>query len=198
MPYTTKADGDGINASFWNANVRDQVISTVVHAGIPAGTEGQFAYETDTDKLFGFDGATWVEILKFGASNTWTPNITQSATCTFTTTYSGYYKIGRIVICWGAFAITSAGTANNSVLVSTPVTAASSGTMLAGGAWVVDASVPSRYPAIPNLNSTGAFRMVDSTQATNNVYSGQTGAAFSAALASGDTVGISAVYESAS
>jgi hypothetical protein len=66
MPYT--APPAPVTTTWWNANVKDQVISTVTSATRPAGTEGQVIYETDTDRVLMHDGAAWVRIAHGSAS----------------------------------------------------------------------------------------------------------------------------------
>lgn len=68
MPYTTRADGDVITASSWNATVRDQVVSTVTSAGRPSGTEGQLIATTDLDRIEVFNGSAWTNLLPYSSS----------------------------------------------------------------------------------------------------------------------------------
>ena len=81
MPWTTSVAATAITASWANTNVRDQGISlfaTVVarDAAITAPTEGLFAYTTDTNSLWYYDGAAWATIgnnvQTFTADGTWT------------------------------------------------------------------------------------------------------------------------------
>ena len=89
MPWTTSVAATAITASWANTNVRDQGISlfaTVVarDAAITAPTEGLFAYTTDTNSLWYYDGAAWATIgnnvQTFTANGTWTKPAGTSST----------------------------------------------------------------------------------------------------------------------
>jgi len=196
VPNVTRADGDVITASSWNANVRDQVITTCTSATRPSGTEGQFIVETDTDRLMVYNGSGWFH---YGGYGTWvshTPVITQSGAVTHTDTYCRYNRAGGIVVLEATISITSAGAANNAVLVSIPGTAAQAGNMVVGSGFIFDTSAGLNYPVIAVMNTTTAIGFVDATAATS-VLAGQTGSAFSAAFASGDGISFSAKWETA-
>lgn len=81
MPWTTSVAATAITASWANTNVRDQGISlfatTVARdAAIVTPTEGLFAYTTDTNSFWYYDGAAWATIgnnvQTFTANGTWT------------------------------------------------------------------------------------------------------------------------------
>lgn len=185
MPYNTKSDGDGLTASFVNANWRDQVISTVTSGTRPSGTEGQFIYETDTDKVYVYNGG-WVQ---FGGSSstataTHTPQIDQGASTNIakTTSYSQYQQIGSLV--WWSFTLsmTGSGSAGSQVTVTTPVTLASTSAIL-GNADFYDASTTTHYNGTVYAASSTSIRLfVDVT--TNAAW----GANPNVGLASGDVL----------
>lgn len=199
MPYTTRADGDVITASSHNANCRDQVVSTVTSGTRPSGTEGQVIYETDTDLYKAYIGG-WTDWGALGAWQTYTPTLTQSATVTKTVTYARYNRIGRMVTVQVYLSVTGAGTANNAVIIGTPFPAVIAGSLAVGSGWIFDTSAATTlYPGIVNLDSTTGFKLFDATQAVAvTTQLGQTGTAFSAALASGDIVSLTATFEAAS
>lgn len=58
MPYT--APPSPVTTSFWNANVKDQVVSSVLAAAKPTGTEGQVIAVTDADRLEIYSGSVWL------------------------------------------------------------------------------------------------------------------------------------------
>ena len=58
MPYT--APPSPMTTSFWNANVKDQTVATVLAAGKPTGTEGQVIAVTDSDRLEIYNGSVWL------------------------------------------------------------------------------------------------------------------------------------------
>jgi hypothetical protein len=103
-------------------------------------------------------------------------------------------KIGRQVTVNVYLTVTGAGTANSPINVTLPVTAAVAN--LSCGSGVLNDSGVALYPFIVNLGSTTAVQFFDATQGTT-VALGQTGSAFSAAFAAGDTVGFQVIYESA-
>ncbi len=89
--------------------------------------------------------------------------------------------------------VTGAGSANAAITLTLPFTAATS-TIIVGSAMFYD-NGGANYPALTYLNSTTTMAMIDSTQPTTGVFTGQTGAAFAAAVAAGDVVHMTAVYE---
>ena len=196
MPNYTAADGVSLAASVYNANVRDQVITTCTSATRPAGTEGQFIYETDTDLIYVYNGTVWTQ---FGSNSAWTnytPNLSQSGSLTFTGT-GRHFKIGRCCVVNMRLDVTSAGVATNPVIITMPFTANAGSEIPCGTGWVYDSSTVTIYQGISVSNTTANFKLFDTTQATGVVHLGQTGTAFALALASGDAVGLHAVYETA-
>ncbi len=193
MPVKTWATNDVPTASDFNTQFRDQVISTVTSGTRPSGTEGQVIYETDTDLCYIYNGG-WV---RFGAGGGWTsytPTLTQSSAVTKTVTYAKYEKIGRQVILNVNLSITGTGSANNTVTVSLPFTAAVGGNLPVGGGFLFDVSAALNYPNIAVLNSTTTAAFIDAAT-PHALYQGQTGADFAAALAAGDGIDFFAVYE---
>jgi hypothetical protein len=195
MPYTTISDGDVKTASYWNANLRDQVVSTVTSATRPAGTEGQVIYETDTDLVYIYSGSGWVLYGGIGAWTTYAPSVVQSGTVTHTDSYARYFKIGRLVAVNLVLDITGTGTANAVVYVSLPFTAAVNNTnMTIGNGYIRDASAGFKYFGLAVLASTTSMALLEIAQGTDRQL-GFTGASFSAALAAGDFISMQATYE---
>jgi len=198
MPVKTWATNDVPTASDLNTQYRDQVISTVTSGTRPSGTEGQMIYETDTDLCYIYNGG-WV---RFGASAGWTsftPTLTQSSAVTKTVNYAKYEKIGRLVIAQISVSVTGTGVANNTVTCTLPFTAASvgGGNMDCGSGHIFDASAATNYPGVAVLNSVTTVALLDATAGTA-VLSGQTGAAFSAAIALSDGISMCVMYEATS
>jgi hypothetical protein len=192
----TFATNDVVSASDMNAYVRDNTIPQVTSATRPTGVQGQLIYETDTGYLQIYSGSGWV---RFGSHSGWTsytPTLTQSATVTKTVSYAKYEKIGRQVTVIVQLAITGSGTANNPVQVGLPFTAGTAA--FYGSGYITDTSAVTNYPMIAVPASTTAVQFIDSTAGTGGVLMGQTGAAFSAALAVGDGVNFGVTYEAAS
>ncbi len=126
----------------------------------------------------------------------YTPTLVQSGTVTKTVTYAKYTQVGKTVTAQIVLAAAGAGTANAKVTVTLPVTAATMQSQPIGTGYISDASVVFTYPGLAVMDSTTTVAMLDSSQQTA-VRSGQTGATFSAALASGDSIGLFLVYEAA-
>lgn len=196
MPEYNWVDGTVPTASDLNAGVRDQVITTCLSSGRPAGTIGQKIFETDTLLEYTHNGTGWVLTGGVGAWVSYTPALVQSSALTKTVTYAKSWKLGRQVTFTVKLAPTSSGTANNPVTVSLPFMAASSGFLIPGTGMITDASGPSNKSGPVYLLSTTTVAIVDGTQAVN-VLLGQTGAVFADALVSGDGVQINGVYEAA-
>lgn len=129
------------------------------------------------------------------AWTSYTPTLTQSGAVTKTVTYAKYRRLANSVQFQVVLAATGAGTANNVVTVSLPVTAATAASQTIGGGYIVDASAVLKYTGTVIVTSTTVVSMADTTQATGGVYLGQTGAAFSAPLASGDSIIVGGEYE---
>lgn len=130
-----------------------------------------------------------------GAWSTWTPTLTQSGSVTVTVVWARYARYGRTIHFSAVLSVTGSGTSSNEVLVSLPVTAASSAFPVGGSGYVVDSSASTQYPGLPYLKTTTTIGLLPS--ATTGL--GLLGAlGFTAALASGDAVAISATYEAAS
>lgn len=65
MPYTTIVAGNPIQAAWANANVRDQVVTpfasfAALTAAITAPIEGMIAYTQDENRVYVYDGTSWV------------------------------------------------------------------------------------------------------------------------------------------
>lgn len=201
MAYTTVVAGTVITASWGNTDVRDQVIvpfaSTAARdAAITAPVAGQVAATTDTYSLWFRGASAWVQVGPLATTwATWTPTLTQSGTVTATVTYGRYMRVGRTIIAQCDLAATGAGTGNNKITVSLPVTAAAAGSRVVGSGHVYDTSGAVNYSQNAVLDST-------TTAAIHSTGAGQllgvTGSAFNGALAAGDAITFSLTYEAAS
>lgn len=201
MAYTTVVAGTVITASWGNNDVRNQVIvpfaSTAARdAAITSPVAGQVAATTDTYSLWFRGAAAWAQIGPLGAVwETWTPTLTQSGAVTKTVTYGRYQRIGRTVIAQCDLAVTGAGTGNNAITVSLPVTSAAAGSRVIGSGHVYDSSAAVNYSqnAVCNTTTTAAIHSTGAGQLL-----GVTGSAMNAALAAGDAVTFAVTYEGAS
>lgn len=131
-----------------------------------------------------------------GEWQAWTPTVTQSGSVTVTNTSSRYTRIGDTVHFHALLAVTGSGTGGNAVVVSLPVTAATSGQAIGFG-WITDSSAGGpRYTGTAVAASTTTLQLVPDSGVGN--YTGNLGAAnFTAGLASGDTISVSGTYEAA-
>lgn len=126
----------------------------------------------------------------------WTPTITQLGVVTFTNNYSRYNRVGRRIECSFSLTVTGAGTgANNVIIGGLPATAASSG-VLCGTGEIADISAPQAFPSAVILASTttAAFRAIAAIALTNPLLGTSN---FTAALAAGDLLNGTFVYEAA-
>jgi hypothetical protein len=130
-----------------------------------------------------------------GAWTSYTPTVTQSGAVTKTVTVGSYIKIGRLVIFSLDLAITGTGTASNNVIVSLPVTAAAANQIVGSGI-IFDSSASTVYAGVAHLNSTSSFGLWSaSTDGSPSQFLGLR--VFTAALASGDAIRVSGMYQSA-
>lgn len=158
--------------------------------------EGLAIYETDTDSVYIYDGSSWIPWLITGAWTSYTPALVQSSAVGKTVNYAKYVKRGRVVSVNVLLTCTGAGVAANNIVVSLPVTPdASYAAGVPMGSFIVrDASTGFSYPGIAVCSASGTD-VVGIGYAQQN-FLGQAG--MTNALASGDTVGFSLTYESAS
>ena len=102
--------------------------------------EGMQFFETDTNKMFVYDGSSWVEISDldntnafpaaasdlnnfFGAWTSYTPVLTNITLGTGGSTSGKYLKIGKLVLFYGSFTLGSSGFSVGDTYISVPVTA---------------------------------------------------------------------------
>lgn len=130
-----------------------------------------------------------------GAWTDYTPTLTQSSAVTKTVTRARYQRIGRLVFVEVLLDVTGTGSANNAVTLSLPVTAAFGSAILPVGHFLVHDFGTAHYSGIAVMASTTTVAGVCNG---DNVFMGQTGADFAAALGSSDDVGMTIFYEAAS
>jgi len=130
--------------------------------------EGQFFYETDTNKVLVYNGSSWIELHDidntnafpaaasdlnnlFGAWTSWTPQIDQGATTNIAKTVDDarYLRIGTLVVATFNLSVTGTGTAGQNLLLSFPVTPARSSVGFKYGAGAIfDSSTSINYACI--------------------------------------------------
>jgi hypothetical protein len=177
MPFRTFTDGEVLTGPLVQDYLMEQTIAVVTSGTRPASpNDGQFAYETDTDRLVKSNGVGW-EIVA-GNRTSYAPTVT--ATTTGPTlgsgsTASGFYSIGpgqlvnyTFFIQFGASGV-SAG--SGQYLISLPFTAANlfgSNQPAIGSAMIRDNSGPtiqSGVTYIPGSNLQYVSVMVGSPAA---------------------------------
>jgi hypothetical protein len=149
-----------------------------------------------------WDGATLTEsdintylMGEGGAWTTWTPAVYQSALVASSVTFARYARYGRTIHVVVDVQVTAAGTSSNAILITLPVTAATSGVFCIGGGSFLDASTGSEYRGNAFLSSTTRAGL----SGADSLTAGLLGAAgFTGALASGDLIRMSFTYEAAS
>lgn len=144
------------------------------------------ATETDINLYLMHEGGAWTS---------WTPVVTQSATPTTTNNRSRYARASRLIhvtfsLTFGA----TPGTAANAIIMTMPVTSASSG-IHCGHGELFDSSASLKYPfqIYQESTTTVSFRNFSGGAATDNRLGVLT---FTAAIATGDTMNGSFFYES--
>lgn len=176
---------------FASAAARDSALSAVLE-------EGLFAYLVDTNTVTVYTGSAWSTVGPVhGALTSYTPTWTQSGTVTNTIEYSRYSRIGRRVEYQFALTATGSGTGANVMTLTLPVTAAYASAATAYGCYTFsDASVPSYWTGMIVLNSTTTMKFISSATGSSFTFLGTTN--FTAAVASGDVLTGTIIYEAAS
>lgn len=143
---------------------------------------------------------TAAELNTAGAFSNYTPTWTQSATITKTTNWARYTQLGKWVQVSVKMTATSAGTANNKILVGLPVNASANNFMI-GTCFFVDVSeTPDQAkPGLATLESTStaSFFVTNDYSLDASLRMGQTGGGGLATVASGDIVYVQFSYEAA-
>lgn len=123
----------------------------------------------------------------------WAITVTQSGAVTHTDTIANYIRLADLVIAQFYVDMTGAGTGNNPITLSLPVTASAAG-FLGGAATVTDATGPTVYPAIVEVGSTTTMQFVKAHEGSSGLKIGQDP---NFALASGDIVRGFVIYRAA-
>lgn len=107
------------SSSVTNANITDRRSRSFLYTGTavctsftrPSGPyEGQTIYETDTDKVYVYNGSTWIPTAQLGAWTSYTPTITSTGTAPVMGGRTGRYQmIGKSVRGWARFKWTALG-----------------------------------------------------------------------------------------
>lgn len=128
------------------------------------------------------------------AWSSYTPTLTQSGAVTKTVTRAKYVQLGKMVTVSLDLTVTGTGTASNAVIVGLPVTAASASDNQIGSGIVFDASAGLLYQGAVVLASTTTIAMYGPATSPVGYLGTQQ---FTAALASGDRITGTIIYEAA-
>lgn len=154
---------------------------------------------------------TAAELNAAGAWSSYTPTWTQSATITKTVNWARYTQFNKLVVVNIKMTASSAGTANNKILVGLPVNA-SSNNLIMGSYWFIDDSLTTKYAWAPGFviydSATAvAFSLKNSSledaRSRNDVRYGQDyldqngNTANTVTIASGDSIYLQLTYEAA-
>lgn len=172
---------------------------------------GQMIYETDTDTYSGRGaGPVWQSIVTMGQWLSWTPTVGQGATTNITKTvnYARYIRIGRTII--GSFyvTVTGTGTAASSVSLTLPVninaTQAAFPTMIGGGFTLFDTSASTYYNGTCDNAGTANQTFAKPLTAIGlgsqflGISNSVSTTVFNSAVANGDTITGTFIYEAVS
>jgi hypothetical protein len=128
---------------------RDSALSGVLR-------EGMMCTTLDNNRTYWYNLSTTSWEVDNEPPQAWTPVITQGATPTFTL-LAGWYKRSRgVFTAQATMQLTSAGTATNTITISTPVTLANA-EYVGGSVQVYDSSVTTLYHGYATPSSTTVF-----------------------------------------
>lgn len=195
--YGTTRRAHALGTLWVHAPTREDFIQILTTATRPSDPHrGQLIFETDTDALVGRSVTdVWIELMRLGAWQTYTPTLTQSGAVAKTVNYARFARLGRTIVAAGEMTVTGAGTAGVGIVIGLPVAASFGSGRTLGGGSVFDASAGLVYTAMPDRSgSTTTFRLWPTSTDTNNVLGA---AVFTAALAAGDVVDFHVTYEAA-
>lgn len=163
-----------INRGF-AALVGGTIICTSVTRPTTNLIEGLEIHETDTDKVYRYDGSGWVEVVDISAGSVWVPTITQGVTVTATTNVVEYSKGGRRAMGNCHLTCTSSGTSTSVISVALPVARATAIDHAIGTGYVKDASA-NVFPVVVYLSGTQSCSFIRaSIEGTTAIFLGSSG-----------------------
>lgn len=154
---------------------------------------------------------TAAELNSLGVWSDYTPTWTQSATITKTTNFARYTQLGKLVVGSLKMTASSAGTANNKILVGLPVSASADNHII-GTMYYYDQSIAYRFEtrtaiyesssamafSTGNPGSTNPFRSTGDTRWGQDYNDGSSpGTQTGITIASGDIIYVHFMYEAA-
>ena len=101
MSFKTFTAGEVLTATDVNTMLMTQALIRCTSGTRPSSpAEGWHIYETDTDKVYIYDGAAWAETLKIGTPTSFTPTWTTTGTAPAIgngTLEGSYFRVGRMI-----------------------------------------------------------------------------------------------------
>lgn len=107
MAFKTFADSDALTASEVNTYLMAQAWNICTSGTRPTGADGRVIYETDTDKVYVYNGSAWCEVLRTGAWSTWTYSIGGIVKSSGTSTGEFVRLGGRTIHMWFRYTLGS-------------------------------------------------------------------------------------------
>lgn len=177
---------------------REQVSGTAAARAALSGTDlyaGLRFLETDTSKVKVYTGSAWVTIAYLGAWDTYTPTLAQGSSTNITKTIhrASYRQLGLEVTLHLDLAATAAGQVGTAITITLPVTAATPGVgMIHGqtGCYIKIAGTQYSGTVVIEAGALTQLKFIRTDVSVTNYM----GIDPSAALASGDSIGLSFSY----
>lgn len=188
---TPPADGDlfGFEAATGLWGPRTLALGDLPAIGLDDLTDVTLTSVASGDLLV-HNGTAWANTQKAWIATT--PVWAQGGAVTKTVNYSKYVQFGKTVLFQGFLSATGAGTANTSMTISLPVTAATNNLYVGNGKFQDTGTAVYPLEALLLTTTTLAF-----TFHTDLVALGGSGASFSGAIASTDAIWWNVRYEAA-
>lgn len=121
----------------------------------------------------------------------WTPAVVQNGAVASTNNLGRYTQINKLVIAVARVTITGAGTANNTVTLSLPLTANNNSAQIVGSGFIYDASTNRIDIVAAEVATATTIRFYRNAAPANSFW----GIDPNVALASGDSISVSLWYE---
>lgn len=144
---------------------------------------------------------TAAELNTAGEWQTYTPTWTQSATITKTVNWGRYTQLGKWVHGSLKMTASSAGTANNKILVGLPVAASANNFVMGSMAFIDESVTPDSFlrggnmQAVYESSTTIGFLIPTTVDIDATLRFGQTGSPSALTIASGDVIYVQFSYE---
>lgn len=154
-----------VTSAYMNGYVRDQLNTIVTSGSRPTTTQtGRVITEADTARQRVWNGSAWIDLVPFGAWDTWLPVWTQGGTNpTFTNLASRYTRIGKTITAQSHIQLTSNGTASQPWTCTLPAPALATLPDTYLGTWFHDNTSGSRLSGTCLVGTGNLVYLVAST-----------------------------------